>query len=150
MDDFIQAINTKSYDIAWSALYYISDKENIIGLNVDDDPDARDFFITVLEDNGYRTLSARDGNEALESLQTEIPDLITLDVTMPEKSGVGVYRKLREEEAYLDIPVIIITGVSDDFKSFISSRRKVPPPNGYLSKPIEPEDLIRLASELVS
>ena len=119
-------------------------------LVVDDDPDARDFFITVLEDNGYRTLSARDGNEALESLQTEIPDLITLDVTMPEKSGVGVYRKLREEEAYLDIPVIIFTGVSDDFKSFISSRRKVPPPNGYLSKPIEPEDLIRLASELVS
>jgi CheY-like chemotaxis protein len=118
-------------------------------LVVDDDPDARDFFITVLEDNGYQTVSARDGNEALECLKKAIPDLITLDVTMPEKSGVGVYRKLREEEAYLNIPVIIITGVSDDFKSFISSRRKVPPPNGYLSKPIEPEELVRLASELV-
>jgi len=119
-------------------------------LVVDDDPDARDFFITVLEDNGYITVSARDGNEALDRIQEEIPDLVTLDITMPEKSGVGVYRKLREEDAYKGIPVIIITGVSDDFKHFISSRRKVPPPNGYLSKPIEPEELVRLVGELVS
>jgi CheY-like chemotaxis protein len=119
-------------------------------LVVDDDPDARDFFITVLEDNGYKTVSARDGNEALDRIEEEIPDLVTLDVTMPEKSGVGVYRKLREEDAYKGIPVIIITGVSDDFKHFISSRRKVPPPNGYLSKPIEPEELVRLVGELVS
>ena len=119
-------------------------------LVVDDDPDAVDFFVTVLEDNGYKTVSARDGNEALDRIEEEIPDLVTLDVTMPEKSGVGVYRKLREEDAYKGIPVIIITGVSDDFKHFISSRRKVPPPNGYLSKPIEPEDLVRLVGELVS
>ena len=118
-------------------------------LVVDDDPDARDFFITVLEDHGYKTVSARDGREALDRLKEDPPDLVTLDVTMPEKSGVGVYRKLREEEAYLDIPVIIITGVSDDFKHFISSRRKVPPPEGYLSKPIEPEELVRLVGELV-
>ena len=118
-------------------------------LVVDDDPDARDFFITVLEDNGYATVSARDGNEALARLEERIPDLVTLDVTMPEKSGVGVYRKLREEEAYKSIPVIIITGVSDDFKHFISSRRKIPPPEGYMSKPIEPEEFVRLVGELV-
>lgn len=118
-------------------------------LVVDDDPDALDFFTTVLEDNGYATVSARDGNEALERLAENIPDLVTLDITMPEKSGVGVYRKLREEDAYKGIPVIIITGVSDDFKHFISSRRKVPPPEGYLSKPIVPEELVRLVGELV-
>jgi CheY-like chemotaxis protein len=118
-------------------------------LVVDDDPDARDFFVTVLEDHGFGTVTARDGNEALTRLEERIPDLVTLDVTMPEKSGVGVYRKLREEEAYTGIPVIIITGVSDDFKHFISSRRKVPPPNGYLSKPVEPEGLIGLVQELI-
>ena len=118
-------------------------------LVVDDDPDARDFFITVLEDNGYATVSARDGNEALDRLGEALPDLVTLDITMPEKSGVGVYRKLREEEAYKAIPVIIITGVSDDFKQFISTRRQVPPPNGYLSKPVEPDQLLEKVSELV-
>ena len=119
-------------------------------LVVDDDPDARDFFITVLEDHGYATVTAKDGNEALTRLEERIPDLVTLDVTMPEKSGVGVYRKLREEKAYEGIPVVIITGVSDDFKHFISSRRKVPPPEGYLSKPVEPEELARLVGQLLA
>jgi CheY-like chemotaxis protein len=119
-------------------------------LVVDDEPDARDFFITVLEDNGYATVSARDGNEALQRLEEGLPDLVTLDITMPEKSGVGVYRKLKEVEAYKEIPVIIITGVSDDFKQFISTRRQVPPPEGYLAKPIEPGQLLEKVAELLA
>ncbi len=118
-------------------------------LVVDDDPDAREFFVTVLEDNGYATVSARDGNEALERLEDGRPDLVTLDITMPEKSGVGVYRKLKEDEGSRDIPVIIITGVSDDFRHFISTRRQVPPPEGYLSKPVEPDQLLEKVRELV-
>jgi len=118
-------------------------------LVVDDDPDARDFFITVLEDNGYATVSARDGNEALDRIGEGLPDLVTLDITMPEKSGVGVYRKLREENEFKAIPVLIITGVSDDFKQFISTRRQVPPPEGYLSKPVEPEQLLEKVRELL-
>jgi CheY-like chemotaxis protein len=118
-------------------------------LVVDDDPDAREFFVTVLEDHGYATVSARDGNEALDRIGDGLPDLVTLDITMPEKSGVGVYRKLREEEGLKDIPVIIITGVSDDFKHFISTRRQVPPPEGYLSKPVEPDQLVEKVRELV-
>jgi len=118
-------------------------------LVVDDDPDARDFFVTVLEDNGYATVSARDGNEALERLEDGRPDLVTLDITMPEKSGVGVYRKLKEDEASRDIPVIIITGVSDDFRHFISTRRQVPPPEGYLSKPVEADQLLEKVKALV-
>jgi CheY-like chemotaxis protein len=118
-------------------------------LVVDDDPDARDFFVTVLEDHGYATVSARDGNEALDRIGDALPDLVTLDITMPEKSGVGVYRKLREDEGLRDIPVIIITGVSDDFKHFISTRRQVPPPEGDLSKPVEPDQLLEKVRELV-
>ncbi len=119
-------------------------------LVVDDDPDARDFFVTVLEDNGFATLTARDGNEALDRLGERKPDLVTLDITMPEKSGVGVYRGIKENDRYKDIPVIIITGVSDDFKQFISTRRQVPPPEGYLSKPVEPGDLLGKVNELLT
>ena len=118
-------------------------------LVVDDDPDARDFFVTVLEDNGYATVTARDGNEALERLEGGRPDLVTLDITMPEKSGVGVYRKLKEDVGSRDIPVIIITGVSDDFKHFISTRRQVPPPEGYLNKPVEADQLLEKVKALV-
>jgi len=119
-------------------------------LVVDDDPDAREFFVTVLEDNGFSTVSARDGNEAMDRLGEGKPDLVTLDITMPEKSGVGVYRGIKEDEQYKDIPVIIITGVSDDFKQFISTRRHVPPPEGYLSKPVEPQDLLAKVREFLS
>ena len=82
---------------------------------------------------------AYNGREAIERYPKLCPDLVLMDITMPEKSGVGVYRKLREDEQYQGIPVLIITGVSDDFKQFISTRRQVPPPNGYLSKPVEPD-----------
>ena len=124
------------------------DKKTI--LVVDDEPDARDFFTTVLEDHGFDVLNASNGTEAIESMEEFIPDLVTLDITMPEKSGVAVYRKLREDERFLDVPVIIITGVSDDFKQFISTRRQVPPPDGYISKPVEAHDLVAKVEELLS
>jgi CheY-like chemotaxis protein len=119
-------------------------------LVVDDEPDARDFFTTVLEDHGYSVVIARDGSEAIQALEASLPDLVTLDITMPEKSGVAVYRKLREDDRYEGIPVIIITGVSDDFKQFISTRRQVPAPDGYIAKPVEPGDLVAKVEELLS
>ncbi len=118
-------------------------------LVVDDDPDAREFLSTVLEDHGYATVSAKDGSEALAMLEEQNPDLVTLDITMPEKSGVAVYRKLREDEQLLTIPVIIITGVSDDFESFISSRRQIPPPDGFIHKPLDPPHLLKVVSGLI-
>jgi len=109
-------------------------------LVVDDDPDARTYLTTVLEDDGYATLTANDGAEALSTIERQMPDLVALDVAMPEKSGVAVYRALKENERLTGVPVIIITGISEDFKRFISSRRHVPPPEGYISKPVDSEE----------
>ena len=118
-------------------------------LVVDDEPDACDFLTTVLEDNGYATVVAKDGNEAVAILEQSPPDLVTLDITMPEKSGVAVYRRLKEDEALENIPVIIVTGVSGEFEKFISTRRQVPPPEGYLSKPVDHGQLLKMVSELI-
>lgn len=111
-------------------------------LVVDDEPDLRLFLSAVLEDNGFDVETASNGRAALEFLEHTVPDLITLDVAMPEKSGVGVYRAIREGEATRDLPVIMVTGVSEDFRRFISTRKKVPPPNAYLAKPIEEDQLL--------
>jgi CheY-like chemotaxis protein len=118
-------------------------------LVVDDDPDARDFLTTVLEDAGFGTTTAKDGSEAIAAIEKTAPDLVALDITMPEKSGVAVYRKLKEDEQLKSIPVIIITGVSDDFKKFISTRRQVPPPEGYISKPVDHEQLLSMVRNLL-
>ena len=118
-------------------------------LVVDDEPDTRTFLTTVLEDNGYRTQEVADGEEAIKAIEEAPPDLITLDITMPEKSGVSVYRRVKESDEYKHIPVIIVTGVSADFKKFISTRRQVPPPDGYISKPVDHEEFLRLVGELL-
>ena len=118
-------------------------------LVVDDDPDARDYLTTVLEDDGLAVSTAKDGTEAISSLEESVPDLVSLDITMPEKSGVTVYRKLREDDRFKHIPVIITTGVSDDFKAFISNRRQVPPPDGYINKPVDAEQFVKAVRKLI-
>ncbi len=118
-------------------------------LVVDDEPDARDYLTTVLEDNGFATIIAKDGSDAIAKLEETTPDLISLDITMPEKSGVSVYRKLKEDERLKSVPVIIITGVSDEFQKFISTRRQVPPPDGYISKPVDADAFMKMVGELI-
>lgn len=119
-------------------------------LVVDDEPEARDFLMTVLADNGYAAIPAKDGVEAIAALEKEPPALVTLDITMPEKSGVAVYRRLKEDENLQHIPVIIITGIADDFQKFISTRRQVPPPEGYISKPVDHADFLAMVRRLIA
>lgn len=118
-------------------------------LIIDDEPDTLTFFSTVLGDQGYNTITAENGTDGLERASENPPDLVTLDITMPEMSGVKFYRSIREHDALKSIPVIIITGVSDDFKEFISSRKNLQPPDGYLSKPVDEDELIGLAKKLI-
>ena len=106
-------------------------------LIVDDDPDVWLFITTVLEDHGYRTMEAEDEEQALARLGEARPDLITLDVNMPQRSGVRLYRELRSSEPYRQIPVIMVTGMASEFQQFISSRRQIPAPEGYLAKPVD-------------
>ena len=117
-------------------------------LVVDDEPDIRTYLATLLADAGFSTRTAADGVEALALVRQARFDLITLDVTMPEKSGVRFYRDLKESAEWRSIPVIIVTGVSGEFERFISTRKQVPAPEGYLRKPIEPTELVALARRL--
>ncbi len=118
-------------------------------LIIDDDPDIVTFLKTLLEDNGYATATAGNGQEGLDALSREKPDLICLDITMPEKSGVGFYRSVKESGAYKTIPVVMVTGVTGDFEKFISTRKQVPPPEGYIAKPIDKQKLLDTVAALV-
>jgi CheY-like chemotaxis protein len=111
-------------------------------LVVDDEPDIVTYLTTVLQDNGYATESAANGAEAIEKLGAIQPDLVLLDMTMPEKSGVRTYREIRENEATKDLPVIVVTGLSRDFEKFIKTRQQVPPPTDYVAKPIDEAELL--------
>ena len=119
-------------------------------LVIDDEPDVCEYLSCLLEDNDYEVDTAEDGEKALERIKAVLPDIITLDITMPEKSGVRFYRDLKENDEWKNIPVIMVTGISNDFEKFISSRRQVPPPEGYMSKPIDREKILELIEKFTS
>lgn len=118
-------------------------------LIVDDEPDVVSYLAAFFEDNGYAVSRAADGREGWKKAQEESPDLITLDITMPEESGVRMYRNLQENPTTAQIPVIIVTGISGSFKHFIETRKSVRPPVAYFEKPIDREALLRRVKEIL-
>jgi CheY-like chemotaxis protein len=120
-------------------------------LVVDDDPDILDAITTILSTQSYSLETARDGVECLERVRSEIPDLILLDLLMPEKDGFAVVRELRENPKYAGIPILILTSVRED-----ASRRRYELETGlamdvqdYLEKPVAPADLLQRVRDLV-
>jgi adenylate cyclase len=109
-------------------------------LVADDEPDFVTFISTVLEDNGAEVIEAFDGNQALELAHKEKPDLMTLDITMPGKSGIEVFEILRSDDELSGIPVCIMTG-KPELRKLIYDRA-VRPPEGYVDKPVDEESII--------
>ncbi len=118
-------------------------------LIVDDEPDVVKWLSILFKENGYQTSSALDGSDGIAKAKAELPALITLDITMPEESGVKMYRKLKESEKTSKIPVIMLTGVSRDFEKFISTRKQVPPPDAYFEKPVDEKALLAKIKSLI-
>ncbi len=110
-------------------------------LVADDEPDFVTFISAILEDNGAEVIKAYDGEQALELARIEKPDLITLDISMPGKSGVEVFDDIKKDKALNKIPVCIITGKPELRK--LIYEHPVSHPEGYMDKPITEEGLIR-------
>lgn len=112
-------------------------------LIVDDDPDVRLFSQTVLEENGYIPVLATNGEEGEEAVKKDKPDLIILDILMPKESGIRLYRKLKTNKKFKEIPIIMLSGIAE--KSFLRSQKvltefggdPVPEPEAYLEKPVD-------------
>jgi CheY-like chemotaxis protein len=78
-------------------------------LVVDDEPAIRDLIVAVLEDEGYEVLGANSGPKALELLPVERPDLVLLDIMMPEMDGREAFRRMREQRAAESVPVVMMS-----------------------------------------
>ena len=81
-------------------------------LIVDDDPNTRKYLSVVLGENGYDPVSACDGEEGLEKIKQLKPDLVILDVMMPKRTGLTLFKLLKKDEQCKDIPILMLTGVS--------------------------------------
>ncbi|HWW00731.1 MAG TPA: response regulator [Candidatus Acidoferrum sp.] len=108
-------------------------------LVVDDDPVMHPLMEHHLERAGYKMISAKNGREAIEMARRELPELIIMDVLMPEMGGLITLRQLKETEATNAIPVIIVT-VHDD--STTQQECKLSGAAAFLIKPVSPTQLL--------
>ena len=115
-------------------------------LVIDDEPDMVTFYTTILADKGHTVFAANNAEEGLRRLMESRPDLIILDLIMPEKTGIKFFSELKKDERFKDIPIVLITGIKDvkggDHRKFFEGlRARVPA--AYLEKPVDPPTLLR-------
>ena len=124
-------------------------------LIVDDELDVRIYVRTLFETSGYSPIVTRNGIEGLQKAKELSPDLIILDVMMPEAGGVTMYRELKTDPQLKNIPVIMLTAVGE--KSFshylkmLNLKRKdpIPQPDAHMEKPLDHEKLLELAKKIL-
>lgn len=118
-------------------------------LIIDDENDMRVYLSTLFRKADYEVEVAVNGEEGLEIAKTVQPDLITLDVLMPRKSGVRAYRELRMHDATNSIPIIILTGLAQQEDFFGDEPGAVAKPNAIVEKPIDRDEFLKLAKEIM-
>ncbi|MEJ2721529.1 MAG: response regulator [bacterium] len=118
-------------------------------LVVDDEPDARKYLVVLLEDNGYETDVAVDGDEAMSKVHKFKPDLVTLDIIMPNETGQKFYRELVKDTEFAKVPVIICSGVTRYKELFARSHKTMPKPFAFIEKPIDQEELLKKVKEAI-
>ena len=120
-------------------------------LVIDDEPDQTTYLSTLLQDQGWEARTANSADEGLALAHEEVPDVILLDVMMPERGGLSTLIALRKDEKTKSVPVVLVTGIqaeiTHDFSAFLD-RFKKHHPDAYLEKPVDPEKLLKTLDEV--
>ncbi|MFW6052960.1 MAG: response regulator [Desulfosalsimonas sp.] len=125
----------------------MSDKKLV--LVVDDDPDLVEAVSMKLESRDYRVERAYDGDEAMEKIRKEKPDLVILDVMMPRKNGWVACDEIKNDDALKDITVVMLTAVGDAVPStsYTHHDGKTTLADDYIPKPIDMDKLMEIVDD---
>ncbi len=115
-------------------------------LIVDDEPHVATLVARNLTQSGYETATAPDGREALKLLDSWGPDLIVLDIMMPEIDGMEVIEILRGDPRTVELPVVILTAKSEDADI---ARGWAAGAHCYITKPFSPEELVTVVNRIL-
>lgn len=121
-------------------------------LIVDDDPDLVEAVTMILESKNYDVAAAYGGMEGLEKAKTEKPDLIVLDVMMPDKDGYAVCKEMKADPQLSRIPVLLLTAVVSKIPTthYTQQMGLETEADDYIDKPVEPEELVKRIETLLS
>ena len=115
-------------------------------LVIDDEPDTLELVKLVLESGGFTTMLAKNGIEALRLIEAKEPDLVLLDIMMPDMDGWEVFRKIKEK--YSRVPIAILTAKAQDIDRLMGLH--VLKADDYITKPFGKNELIDRVRKLTS
>jgi DNA-binding response OmpR family regulator len=116
-------------------------------LVADDDEDILTLVALRFRRSGLEVILARDGEEALELIQTRAPDAAVLDIAMPKLTGLEVVRRLRDSEATKTLPIVLLTARAGDKDVELGLEAGA---DEYITKPFSPQDLYACVQSVLS
>ncbi len=115
---------------------------------IEDEAEMIDLVRLILGRRGYTVIGATGGHEGLELVRKELPDLVLLDLMMPDMDGWDVYHQIKSEEQTRDIPVIVITAKAQNIDKILGLR--IAKVEDYISKPFSPQELLDRVEHVLS
>jgi len=120
-------------------------------LVIDDELDQTTYLSTLLQDQGWEVRSANSADDGLALARETTPDVVLLDVMMPDRGGLSTLVALRKDPGTKDVPVVLVTGIQDtlthNFKGFLDRFRRHHP-DAYIEKPVDPDTLLKTLHEV--
>ncbi len=125
----------------------MSDPSDIHILCIEDEPEMIDLIRLILERRGYDVEGASGGKEGLEKIRNAPPDLVLLDLMMPDMDGWEVYQQMKAEEASKEIPVIVVTAKAQSIDKVLGLH--IAKVDDYISKPFSPQELLNSVEQVL-
>jgi two-component system response regulator VicR len=117
-------------------------------LCIEDEKEMIDLIKLILERRGFEVLGALGGKEGLEVIRREKPDLILLDLMMPEVDGWEVYRQMKADEKLKDIPVVVVTAKAQSIDKVLGLH--IAKVDDYVTKPFGPQELLKSIDKVLA
>jgi DNA-binding response OmpR family regulator len=119
---------------------YMTEKNTKVILCIEDEQEMIDLIRLILSRRGFEIRGANGGKEGLEIIRKDHPDLVLLDLMMPEMDGWEVYQQMKADEATKDIPVIVVTAKAQSIDKVLGLH--IAKVDDYIAKPFSPQELL--------
>ena len=115
---------------------------------IEDEPEMIDLVRLILGRRGYTVIGAVEGEEGLELIRKEMPDIVLLDLMMPDIDGWDVYHQIKSDQQMCEIPVIVITAKAQNIDKVLGLR--VAKVEDYIAKPFNPQELLERVEQVMA
>jgi two-component system response regulator VicR len=114
---------------------------------IEDEPEMIDLVRLILGNKGFNVIGANGGVEGLETVRREKPDLVLLDLMMPDMDGWEVYQQMKADSALREIPVVVVTAKAQSIDKVLGLH--IAKVDDYITKPFGPQELLESVEKII-